>query len=122
MRCANLDQLALSDSGTHLAGLCPLPPGLDELRPERKEPALGGLGRVDFAAGFGKEGALAEARFAEAEQVAGAVNVAAFEFGGAQAQEAGGLPEVFLRQVDKAPHVAAADAAGLTLEAQTVHV
>ena len=77
----DLNQWADSDSGTALGGCLPLGPAFQQFGPEWKEPALGGLGRVEAATVFRKEMALFSPGFAEAEQVAGAVDEAALEVG-----------------------------------------
>ncbi len=119
--CSNLDQRPLADAGAEARGLAPCAAGGDEFGPEGEEAALGRLGGMDGAAVFEKEGALAVAGFAESEQMAGAVDVAAFELRGVQSQEARGAAQIVFRQIDEALLVAAAGAAGLAGEAEGFH-
>src|SRR5581483_12239416 len=62
---ANLNQRTLAHSGTILCGFEPLPPALDQLGPERENPALRRLHRVDGASALAQEAALRIARYAQ---------------------------------------------------------
>lgn len=119
--CSNLDQRALADAGAEARGLTPCAAGGYELGPEGEEAALGGFGGVNGAAVFKQEGTLAVAGLAEAKQMAGAVDVAAFELGGREAEEARGAAEIAFGEIDEALLVAAAGAAWLAGEAQGFH-
>jgi len=119
--CSETDQGAGADAGAVFRSGAPGGGGLDEFGPEREEAALGGFGGVDGAAVVEQEGALAVPGFAEAEEVAGAVDEAAFELGGVEMEEGGGAEEVGFGEVDEALGVATADATGLAGEAKAVH-
>lgn len=122
MRSPDLNQRADSDSGAAACGCLPFGATFEELGPERKEAALCGFGRVDGATTFEQEMALFLLWFAEAEEVAGAVDEAALKFRSGEAEMAGGTEEVVLGEIDVALDIATAGAAVLARELQGLHV
>ena len=94
---------------------------LQQFGPVREEAALSGLDGVDAAAVFHQKMALLLLGFAKTEEVAGAVDVAAFELSGGEVEVAGGAAEIVFREVDIALHVAAPGAPALTREPHALH-
>jgi hypothetical protein len=116
--CSNVNQRSHSDTWTGAGGITPGIQIFDEFGPEREKAALGGFGRMKGAAPFTEEVALASAGFTEAEEVAGPVDVAAFELFRRESEVGGGLEEVRFGQIDEALDFAAAGAAGLAGESE----
>src|SRR6185295_6577714 len=90
----DLNQSPFSDSGAILRRTIPLALALDQLRPERKRPALRRLTRMDGAAVSGQERALFVRRLAEPHLVASAVDVLLLKGLRRHADELGGPFEV----------------------------
>jgi hypothetical protein len=114
----DLVQRSHSDTGAGLSGLLPGLAGFDEFGPEREQAALCGLGGMDGAATGKQEVALATAGLAEAEQMAGAIDIALFEHCGGEAEETGGAEEIGFSEIHESLDVAAAGTAGLAGEAE----
>ncbi len=117
--CSNLNQGTVANPRTPGGRFLPAVSILHQVGPKREETALDGLGRVDGATGVSKELALPAAGLAEAAEVAGAVDVAGFEFFGSQSQEAGRALHIGSGEVDVSGYFTAAAATGLASEAET---
>jgi hypothetical protein len=113
-RCSNLDQWSRSDTRAGAGGPLPVADSDDEFGPQWKQPALGGLGRVDRAAAGQKKRALPAARLAESEQMSCPIDKTPLEPGRREAEVRGGAEQVILRQINVARLVATAGASGLT--------
>ena len=121
MSSSDLDQRTDSDSGATMGRPLPFGGTLQELRPEREQATLGGLGRVDGATLCDQEMALLLFGFSKTEQVAGAVNVAALKLGGGEVEKAGGLTEILLGEIDVALDIAATSASALARKPHALH-
>ena len=113
----DLDERTFADAGTIMGGLGPGTFAIDELGPEGKGAALGGLRDVNPAAAFEEEVAGGGAGDAEAHAIAGAVDVLAFEGGGRHSEKCGGAYQVGLGEVDEPLLAAAFRTPGLAFEA-----
>src|SRR4051812_11053988 len=86
-RRLDLDQLALADSRTPVAGLEPFLLVIDQLRPEGEQAALRRLGRMDRAAILAQKSAIGFPWDAQSAEVGSAIDEFAFEGRAREPQE-----------------------------------
>lgn len=119
LRGFDLNERAFSDARAVRRGLTPAAAAVDQFRPERKNPALNRLGRMDGTASFLQKRAVRRPRHTQAAQIAGPVNVLLFEARPRQTQESRGTRNIAFGEVHVTLLAAAGSAPGLAFEPQT---
>ena len=113
----NLHQLSLPDPRTPLPRLLPFFAVLHQLRPERKDPALSRLSRMNRAAIGPQEAALCISWSPQPPKIGRSINELSLEIRRGHSQKRRRSNDVVLSQVNEALLLAAGDASRLALEA-----
>jgi tellurite methyltransferase len=117
----DLNERTFPNPRTITRGAVPGGFSLDDLRPERKRPALRGLGRMDAAAVTLEKRTLRIPRLAEPHLMAGAIHILRFERSGAQAHEFSGALKIRFGEINVPLLIATLGTARLTREANRIH-
>ncbi len=112
-----LHQLPFPDSRTPLRCLVPLLLAFHQFRPERKDPALSRLSRMNRTAIGPQEAALRVSGRPQPPKIGGPINELPLKIRGRHAQKRRRSNDIVLGQVNKPLLLAAGDAARLALEA-----
>jgi hypothetical protein len=106
-----------ADTGTDTSDVAPGGASAHQFRPERKEAALRGFGRVEETAFFFEEMALRVAGFAKPKEVPGSVNVLRLKITTGQVQKSRGPAQIVLSEVHVPLDPATVGASRLAVEA-----
>ena len=113
----DLHQLPLPDARTPRPSLLPLFPTLHQLRPERKDPALSRLSRMNRAPIRAQEATLRISRSSQPPKIGRPIHELPLEIRRRHSQKRRRPNDIVLSQVDEALLLAAGDAAGLARKA-----
>lgn len=120
--CSNLNQRSGSDPRTVHGGGLPGGNILHQLRPEREQPALRRLGRMDPATGRVQKVALRVPRLPQPDEITRPVNVLGFKRVRRHTQKSSSLGDVGFAQVHVPVLPAACRTACLTSKSKPVHL